>query len=84
MFRTTLFLTGLAVILIALPQSLRHHEMAALLELAWCSADGTSRASAAFLGGHCAACPALLAGLFMVVISPFARRRTPARRPAAK
>ena len=85
MLRTALFLTGLAVILLALPQVLEHHMRAQLLNAAWCSSSGIARGSASIFTFHCAACPALLAGLLAIVASPFIRvSRTPATKGAAK
>ena len=85
MLRTALFLTGLAIILLSLPQVLEHHARATFLNSAWCSSSGAVRGSGSIFTIHCAACPALFAGMLAVLVSPFAGRlRMLAVRGAAK
>ena len=71
MYRLAVFMTGLAIAGLALPMVLDHHVRAELLQSAWCLSGGRDTPSAALLSWHCPACPALVAGLALMALSPF-------------
>ena len=71
MTRTFLFLSGFALAWFALPQVLDHHARAAFMQLAWCATSGEAVSGSVL---HCPACPALLLGAAMMVLSPFLPR----------
>lgn len=71
MYRLAVFMTGLAVAALALPTVLDHHARAELLQSAWCLSGGRDAPGVALLDWHCPACPALVAGLALMALSPF-------------
>jgi|AP82_1055514.scaffolds.fasta_scaffold372662_1 hypothetical protein len=88
MYRLAVFATGLAIAALALPTVLEHHAHAELLQSAWCLSDGRDAPAAALFSWHCPACPALVAGLALMALSPFVnvlpRLRAPARDRASQ
>ncbi|MEQ9316156.1 MAG: hypothetical protein RLN72_09895 [Henriciella sp.] len=70
MTRLALFMIGLAIVAVALPTALDHHARAEFLQSAWCLSGGREAPPVALFSWHCPACPALLAGFTLMIVSP--------------
>ena len=69
MHRFFLFIIGLAAAAFALPKVLAHHTRVEIMQLAWCSSTGSPAPDSGLLAMHCAICPALLAGVALMLVS---------------
>ena len=69
MYKIAFFLAGLVTTVVSTPQVLAHHARAEIMQLAWCSSAGNAVPDAGIFAMHCAACPALLAGITAMTLS---------------